>query len=81
MALVVIGALFVTIGVALAAVRTAERGRLSQPDPRASARPDTLEPTGRGRRLSLKADLPGLGLAALGFVLICVGAVTLGLPG
>jgi len=39
------------------------------------ARPDTLEPTGRGRRLSLKADLLGLGIAALGAILMVAGAL------
>lgn len=76
MALVVIGALFVIIGVAMAAVRTAARGRLSQPNTQTSARPNTLEPTGKGRRLSLKADLPGIGMAALGVVLILAGALS-----
>ena len=73
MALVLIGALLVIVGVGMAAGRTAARGRLSQSPP-TSAQPDTLEPTGQGRRLSLKADLPGFGLAALGVVLIIVGA-------
>jgi hypothetical protein len=76
MALVLIGALLVIVGVGLAAGRTAARGRLSQ-TPQTSARPDTLEPTGRGRRLSLKADLPGLALAALGAVLIVAGVLFL----
>ena len=76
MALVVIGALFVIVGVALSAVRTAGWGRLSQPSAQTSARPKTLEPTGKGRRLSLKADLPGLGLVALGAILIFAGALS-----
>lgn len=76
MALVAIGAVLVIVGVAMAAARTAERGRLSQPNTQASARPDTLEPTGKGRRLSLKADLLGLGMAALGAVLIFAGALS-----
>ena len=75
MALVVIGALLVIVGIALAAVRTAGRGRLSQPGAASAARPNTLEPTGAGRRLSLKADLPGLGLAVLGALLIVAGAL------
>lgn len=75
MALVVIGALLVIVGVAMAAVRTAGRGRLSQPQTKASAPLNTLEPAGKGRRLSLKADLPGLVLAALGAILIFVGAL------
>jgi hypothetical protein len=76
MALVVIGVLLLVGGIALAAVRTAGRGRLSQPHAPSSAEPDTLEPTGRGRLLSLKADLPGLGMAALGAVLIFAGALS-----
>jgi hypothetical protein len=70
-----IGALLVISGVVLAAVRTAQRGRLSDvPRPAATAGPDTLEPAGRGRRLAIKADLPGLALIALGAVLLLVGA-------
>jgi hypothetical protein len=76
MALVVIGALLVIAGITLAAVRTAGQGRLSQSNTQTSARPNTLEPTGRGRRLSLKADLLGLGIAALGVVLIFAGALS-----
>jgi len=76
MALVVIGALFVIVGVAMAAIRTAGRGRLSQANTPASARPNTLEPSGQGRRLSLKADLLGLGMAALGAILIVAGALS-----
>jgi len=74
MALVVIGALLVIGGVAVAAVRTAGRGRLSQPT-QTSAPLNTLEPTGKGRRLSLKADLLGLGLVALGVIFILAGAL------
>jgi hypothetical protein len=81
MALVVIGALLVIVGITLAAVRTAGRGRLSQSNARTSARPDTLEPTGKGRRLSLKADLLGLGVAALGALLILAGALSGARPG
>jgi hypothetical protein len=75
MALVVIGALLVIIGITMAAVRTAGRGRLSQPT-QISAAPNTLEPTGKGRRLSLKADLLGLGIAAAGAILILAGALS-----
>jgi uncharacterized membrane protein len=75
MILVVIGILLVIAGVAMAAFRTAESGRLSQPRPRGTTpRPDTLEPSGKGRRLGLKADLPALGMAALGAVLILAGS-------
>lgn len=76
MALVVIGALLVIAGVALAAGRTAARGRLSQVNARSAAGPATLEPSGKGRRLSVKADLLGLGMAAVGAILILVGALT-----
>ena len=76
MAAVVIGALLVIVGVAMAAVRTAGRGRLSQANVQPSAPPTTLEPPGRGKRLSLKADLLGLGVAAVGAVLIIAGALS-----
>lgn len=76
MALVVIGALLVIAGIAMAAVRTAGWGRLSQPGAETSARPNTLEPAGKGRRLSLKADLLGLGMAAAGAILILEGALS-----
>jgi hypothetical protein len=75
MALVVIGALLVIVGITMAAVRTAGRGRLSQSNAQISARPNTLEPTGKGRRLSLRADLLGLGIAAAGAILIFAGAL------
>lgn len=81
MVLVVIGALLVIVGVAMGALRTAGRGQLSEPNAQASLRPDTLEPPGRGRRLSLKADLPGLAIAALGVLLIFAGAASVALPG
>jgi len=51
-------ALLVIIGVVLTATRTLQRGRLSDPE----AVRDTLEPKGSGRRLSVKADLPGIAL-------------------
>lgn len=76
MALVVTGVLLVIVGIATAAVRTAGWGRLSQPNTQTSVRPSTLEPTGKGRRFSLKADLPGLGMAALGAILILAGALS-----
>jgi uncharacterized membrane protein len=74
MGLIIIGALLIVSGVVLAAVRTLKRGRLSEPEQPVSHAPrDTLEPTGRGRRLSLKADLPGIGLIILGAVLLFLG--------
>lgn len=76
MTLVVLGALLVIVGVAMAAVRTAGRGRLSQPNTQTSDRLNTLEPTGKGRRLSLKPDLLGMGVAALGAILIFAGALS-----
>lgn len=76
MVLLVIGGAFVIAGIALAAMRTAERGRLSQLNSQTSARRPTLEPTGKGRRLSFKADLAGLGMIAVGAVLILAGALS-----
>lgn len=74
MVLIVIGALLIIGGVVLAANSTLRRGRLSQAEQPISHQPrDTLEPIGRGRRLSLKADLPGLALVALGVVLLFLG--------
>ena len=76
MALVWIGALLIISGVTLMATRTLRRGRLSDPTPPpASDAPATLEPSGRGRRLSLKVDLPGLALIALGALLLLATAI------
>jgi hypothetical protein len=76
MLLIWLGALMVITGIVMATLRTLRRGRLSQPRSLArDAHPDTLEPSGRGDRLSLKADLPGIGLAVIGAVLIFVGAM------
>lgn len=71
MMLVWIGALFVIAGVVLTATRTLQRGRLSDPE----AVRDTLEPKGSGRRLSIKADLPGLALIAIGSLLLLSVAI------
>jgi hypothetical protein len=77
MALIWFGALCIVAGVVLATLRTLGRGRLSQPRRlNADEAPDTLEPSGRADRLSLGADLPGIGLAVFGAVLIFVGALT-----
>jgi hypothetical protein len=74
MGLIIIGALLIVSGIVLAAVRTLKGGRLSESEQPVSHAPrDTLEPTGRGRRLSLKADLPGIGLIGLGAVLLFLG--------
>lgn len=76
MALVWLGALLIISGVVLSAIRMLRRGRLSDPTPPPA--PDalaTLEPKGRGRRLSLKADLPGIALFTLGAILLLAAAV------
>lgn len=73
MLIIWIGALLVIAGVVLAAVRTVQSGRLSEARPRTTPTPDTLEPQGRGRRLAIKADLPGVALIALGAILLLVG--------
>ena len=75
MLLIAIGALLIIGGVVMAATSTMKRGRLSQAEQPITHTPrDTLEPTGPGRRLSLKADLPGLGMIALGVLLLFLGA-------
>jgi hypothetical protein len=71
MMLVWIGALLVIAGVVLTATRTLQRGRLSDPE----AVRDTLEPKGSGRRLSVKADLPGIVLIAIGSLLLLSVAI------
>lgn len=75
MLLIVAGALLIVCGMVVATVSTLKRGRLSQArQPVTHAPRDTLEPMGRGRRLSLKTDLPGLGLILLGALLLFLGA-------
>ena len=74
MLLIAIGVLLIIGGVVVAANATAKRGRLSQDEqPTSHAPRDTLEPTGQGRRLSFKADLPGLGMIAIGVLLLFLG--------
>jgi len=74
MLLIAIGALLIIGGVVLAANSTLKRGRLSEAEQPVSHEPrDSLEPTGRGRRLSLKADLPGLAMMAIGVILLFLG--------
>ena len=66
-----IGALLIVAGVVLMAVQTIRRGRLSDArPPEPGARVRSLEPTGPGRRISLKEMVPGLALAALGAILM-----------
>ena len=76
MLLIGIGALLVVAGVVLATVRNTRRGgRMSEAETPVSHQPrDTLEPTGKGDRLSFKPDLPGLALIAVGIVLMAIGA-------
>lgn len=72
MALILVGVLLIIAGIVLAANNTIRRGRLSEaPEP---VTHDTLEPNGRGRRLSFKPDLPGLALILLGVILMFAGA-------
>ena len=75
MLLIVAGALLVVCGMVVATISTLGRGRLSQArQPVTHAPRDTLEPTGKGRRLSLKSDMPGLALILLGALLLFLGA-------
>jgi hypothetical protein len=76
MLLVWLGALLIISGIVLTATRTIQFGRLSDARrPPAMAAPDTLEPKDRGRRLSIKADLPGLALIAVGSLLLLAVAL------
>lgn len=73
MTLIVIGALLIIAGVVLAAVSTIRQGRMSEPpDTHLREKRGTLEPSGRGRRLNLKVDLPGIVLFLLGVILLIV---------
>lgn len=73
---IALGVLLLVSGIILAATRTASRGKLSDPHATgASRRSYTLEPRGRGNRLSVKADLPGLALVALGALLLLTAFV------
>lgn len=73
MLLIVAGALLIVCGMVVATISTLRRGRLSQARQPVTPR-DTLEPTGKGRRLSLKSDMPGLALILLGALLLFLGA-------
>jgi drug/metabolite transporter (DMT)-like permease len=76
MALILIGVLLIIAGVVLATLKTLKRGRLSQSrEPGSGEQRDTLEPTGKGDRLALQADLPGIGLCILGAILILAGSI------
>ncbi len=70
-----LGAALVVIGVVWSAFTATRRGPLSDPQPPAPGEaPSTLEPSGRGRRLSLRAELPALGLILVGVVLLLAGS-------
>jgi uncharacterized membrane protein YidH (DUF202 family) len=74
MVLIAIGVLLIIGGVLVAANATLRRGRLSEAEQPISHTPrDTLEPIGPGRRLSFKADLPGLAMIAIGVILLFLG--------
>jgi len=76
MLLISFGALCMIAGVLIATLSTLRRGRLSQfRRVRDQERRETLEPSGRGDRLNLIGDLPGIGLMVIGAVLIFVGAL------
>jgi hypothetical protein len=71
MILIILGTVLLVIGLVLAATRTASRGKLSDPHSTGSTRQiNTLEPKGRGDRLSLKSDIPGLALMIVGGLLL-----------
>src|SRR3546814_5958983 len=63
-----------SMGVVWAAMTTTRRGRLSDPEPAPTKSADTLEPAGRGRRLSLSAELPAFALIIVGAVILFAGA-------
>jgi hypothetical protein len=77
MLLVGLGALLVFCGVVLIAGRVIWAGPLSQlRHPRPSLPNATLEPRGRSGIFDVKAQLPGLGLMAIGIILLIAAAVT-----
>ena len=76
MVLIVLGALLIIGGVLVSTIKTLRHGRLSQAEePVTHEKRDTLEPKGRGDRLSLKTDLPGIAMFAIGALLIFMGAI------
>lgn len=76
MAAVGLGAALIVIGIVWAAFITTRRGALSDPrPPDGGAAPETLEPKGKGRRLSLGAELPAYGLVILGVVILLAGSL------
>lgn len=76
MMLISLGALSMIAGVLIATLATLRRGRLSQSRRvKGHANRNTLEPRGRGDRLNLLGDLPGIGLMVIGAVLLFIGAL------
>lgn len=69
-----IGALFIIAGVVWSAMTATRRGRLSDPEPDAAKPADTLEPSGRGRRLGLKSEGPAFVLIILGAIILFAGS-------
>lgn len=75
MAAVALGAALIVIGIIWAAIIAARRGPLSDPKPpSADGVPQTLEPRGRGRHLSLAAELPAYGVVVAGVVILLAGS-------
>jgi hypothetical protein len=75
MSLIWLGALLILGGVLFTAAKALGRGRLSEPRPPLSgAANDTLEPRRPSSGLGLRANWPGLGLIALGAILLLMGA-------
>ncbi|MGF1549644.1 MAG: hypothetical protein ACFBQW_03800 [Sphingomonadaceae bacterium] len=76
MTVIFIGVALMIGGIVWSTVNTLRRGRLSRAEkPVTHEDRDTLEPSGRGDRLDLQADLPGLALFLIGAVLILAGAI------
>jgi hypothetical protein len=75
MMLVWLGALLVILGVVFMAAQPLWRGRLSGGGQRRADEPrDTLEPASPARGFGIKSNWPGLGLVALGAVLLLAAA-------
>lgn len=78
MTLIFLGAALMIAGVAIMTITTAKRGRLSEPHKVAAEAPrETLEPTGKGKRMSLRSDLPGAALVAIGALMMLASAAFL----
>lgn len=74
MAITLLGALLVLVGLVLLAAQPIWRGRLSTVRRTPAATPEpTLEPPKPGAGFSFKANWPGLALMVLGGILLLVG--------